>query len=95
MNLSSNLIGNSNDETNFPYKLLLTNTQVSKICKAFANGSSANIKFLKTQLSKIVQLGGLMSLYNRTATIRGFSWLPGSSVKGISSITGSCNNYNK
>ena len=35
-NFSSNLIGNSNDETNFPYKLLLIATQVSKIRKAFA-----------------------------------------------------------
>ena len=26
-NLSSNLIGNSNNETNFPHKLLLTDTQ--------------------------------------------------------------------
>ena len=42
LNLSSNLIGNSNDETNFPHKLLLTDTQVSKISKAFANCSSAN-----------------------------------------------------
>ena len=57
LNFSSNLKGNSNDETNFPYKLLLTDSQVSKICKAFANGSSANIKFSKTQVSKIVQLG--------------------------------------
>ena len=46
--LSSNLIGSSNDETNFLHKLLLTNTQVSKIRKSFANGSSANIKFSKT-----------------------------------------------
>ena len=46
--LSSNLIGNFNDGTNFPHKLLLTNTQVSKICKAFANGLSVNIKFSKT-----------------------------------------------
>ena len=45
LNLSSNLIGNSNYETNLPHKLILTNTQVSKIRKAFANGSSANIKF--------------------------------------------------
>ena len=45
LNLSSNLIGNSNDETNFPHKLLLTDTQVSDVYKAFANGSSANIKF--------------------------------------------------
>ena len=37
-NLSSNLIGSSYDENNFPHKLLLTNTQASKICKAFANG---------------------------------------------------------
>ena len=28
LNLSSNLIGNSNDETNFPHKLSLSNTQV-------------------------------------------------------------------
>ena len=28
LNLSLNLICNSNDETNFPHKLLLTNTQV-------------------------------------------------------------------
>ena len=35
---------------------MLTNTQVSKICKAFTNVSSAN-KLFKTQLSKMVQLG--------------------------------------
>ena len=62
LNLSSNLIRNSNDETNFTHKLLLTNTQVSKICKAFANGSSANIKFKKTQLHKIVQSGGFLGI---------------------------------
>ena len=28
LNLSSNVAGNANDETNFPHKLLLTNTQV-------------------------------------------------------------------
>ena len=28
LNLSSNLIGSSNDETSFPHKLLLTDTQV-------------------------------------------------------------------
>ena len=42
LNLSSNVVGDSNDETNFPHKLL-TDTQVSKICKAFANGLSVNI----------------------------------------------------
>ena len=59
LNLSSNLIGSS---TNFPHKLLLTNTQVSKIRKAFANGSSANIKFSKTQLSKFSQSGGFIDV---------------------------------
>ena len=38
----------SNDKTNFPHKLSLTNTQVEKIRKTFANGLSANIKFSKT-----------------------------------------------
>ena len=49
INLSWNLIviSNPNDETNFPPKLLLTNRQVSRICKAFANGSWANIYFWK------------------------------------------------
>ena len=55
LNLLSNLIGNSNYETNFLHKLLLTDTQVSGIRKAFANGSSSNIKFSKTQFSKIIQ----------------------------------------
>ena len=32
LNISSDLIGNSNEETNFPHKLSLTNTQVLKIC---------------------------------------------------------------
>ena len=54
------MIRNSNDETNFSQKLLLTDTQVSKICKAFANGSSANIKFSKTQLSKMIQSGEIL-----------------------------------
>ena len=43
-NLWSNLFSNSNDETNFAHKLLITNTQVSRLRKAFANNSSANIK---------------------------------------------------
>ena len=60
LNLSSNEIGKSNDETSFPHKLLLTDTQVSKIRKAFANGSSANITSSKTRLSKIIQPGGIV-----------------------------------
>ena len=38
-------------------QLLLTNTQVSRPHKAFANNSSANIKLSKTQLHKIRQPG--------------------------------------
>ena len=48
LNISSNLIRNSSNETNFPHKLLLTDTQVSKICKAFADSSSTYVKFSKT-----------------------------------------------
>ena len=55
LNLSLNIIGDSNDEINFPHKLLLTDTQVSRLRKAFGNNSSANIKLSKTQLSKIVE----------------------------------------
>ena len=60
LRLSSNMIGDSNDESNFPHKLLLTNRQVLNIRKAFANNTSADIKFSKTQLSKMVQLGGFL-----------------------------------
>ena len=31
LKLSSNLIGNSDDETNFPHELLLTNRQVANL----------------------------------------------------------------
>ena len=41
---SSNAVGDSNDGNNFLHKLLLTNTQVSRFHKAFANFSSVNIK---------------------------------------------------
>ena len=48
LKLPSNIVGGSNDKDNFLHKLLLTNTQVSKLRKAFANNSSANIKLSKT-----------------------------------------------
>ena len=60
LNLSSNLIGNSKDGANFPHELLITDTQISKILKAFANGPSANIKFWKSQLSKMIQSKGFV-----------------------------------
>ena len=42
LNLSLNVVGDFNDETNYPHKLFLTNTQVSKLRKAFANDFLAN-----------------------------------------------------
>ena len=51
--LSRNMISNSDDEANFPHKLLLTNRQVPNIRKAFANHTSTNIKFSKAQLTKM------------------------------------------
>ena len=62
LNLSSNLIRTSNDETNFPHKLLLTDTQVSKIRKSFANGSSDNMKFSKTELFKMIKSAGFIPI---------------------------------
>ena len=46
--LSPSMIGDSNDKTNFPHELLLTDRQVSSIRKAFANNSSVDVKFSKT-----------------------------------------------
>ena len=60
MNLSWNIIRDSNDENNFPYKLLLTNTQVSRLRKAFASNILSNIKLSKTQLHNIGQAGGFL-----------------------------------
>ena len=58
LRLSLNMIGNSDDNTNFSHKLLLTNRQVSSIRKAFAKNTSTDIKLSKTQLSKMIQSGG-------------------------------------
>ena len=59
MKLSSNA-ENPNDENSFLHKLLLTNTQVSRLGNVFANGSLANIKLSKTRLHKIAQSGGFL-----------------------------------
>ena len=60
LNLASNVVRDSNNEIDFPHKLLLTNTQVSKLRKGFENNSSANIKLSKTQLHKIGQSRGFL-----------------------------------
>ena len=60
LKITPNVVCDSNDENNFPHKLLLTNTQVSRLPKAFSNNFSDNIKLSKTQLHKILQSGGFL-----------------------------------
>ena len=60
LNILLKVIGNSKDETNFLHKLLFIARQVSRLGKAFTNNSSFNIKLSKTQLSEMVQLGGIL-----------------------------------
>ena len=43
LRISSNMVGNSNDNTNFPHELLLTNRQVANIRKAFAKDTHQQI----------------------------------------------------
>ena len=54
LRLSSNMVRNSDDEINFPHKLLLTNRQVANIRKTFENYLSTDIKLSKTELSRII-----------------------------------------
>ena len=62
------MVGNSNDNTNFPHKLLLTDRQVANIRKAFSNNLSTDVKFSKTQLSKMLQSGGFSgNLFSKLA----------------------------
>ena len=51
------------DEKKFPRKLLLTDRQVSNLRKAFANYLLTDIKWLKTQLSKMIQSGGFLGRF--------------------------------
>ena len=51
------MISNSDDESNFPHKLLLTNRPVPNLHKAFGNHTSTDIKLSKAQLTKM-QKGG-------------------------------------
>ena len=57
------MIGNSENETNFHDKLFLTNRQVKTLRKAFANHTTTYIKLSKTQLSKMIQLGGFLGRF--------------------------------
>ena len=62
MKISSNIVGDSNNENSFLDRLLLTNTQLSKLRKAFANNFLANVKLSQTQLHKIGQSGDLLGM---------------------------------
>ena len=50
--LSPNMIGNSNDETNFPHELLVTDRQDSSICKAFSNNYRLILNFQRLSYQK-------------------------------------------
>ena len=63
LKLSSNIVDDFNDENNFTCKLLLTNTQVLRLCQAFANNSLTNMKLSKTQLHKIGQSGRFLGRF--------------------------------
>ena len=58
-------MGSSNDETNFSHKLLLTDTQVSKVRKDFAIDISAKKIINKAgELSKKVTLNDMIETAN-------------------------------
>ena len=68
LRISSSMVGNSNDNTNFPHKLLLTDRQVANIRKAFSNNLSRDVKFSKTLSLKMSQSGGFLgSLLSKLA----------------------------
>ena len=52
LGISSNMVSNSNDNTNFPHELLLTNRQVANIRKAFANPHQLTLNYQKLSYQK-------------------------------------------
>ena len=52
-------ISNKNlQDEEMPRELFLTTAQITKIRNAFANNMSTDVKLIKTQFSKVIQLGG-------------------------------------
>ena len=47
LRLSSNMIGNTDDNTNFRHELLLANRQVANLLKAFAKNTSTDLCYQK------------------------------------------------
>lgn len=56
----TSLIGESYDKTNFPHNFLVTDREVSKLGKCFANNLSNDIKSSKAQICRIVQSWGFI-----------------------------------
>ena len=54
------MTSDTNDATNFPYKLFRPNRQVSSLWKVLANNSSATWKSSKTQIYAIIESGGFL-----------------------------------
>ena len=52
LRISSGMVGNSNDNTNLPHKLLLSDRQVANIRKVFANSLSTMLNFQKLNYQK-------------------------------------------
>ena len=52
LRISSNMVGNSNDNTNFPHKLLLTNRLVENTRKGLAKNTSTDINCQKLNYQK-------------------------------------------
>ena len=50
LRLSSNMVGNSDDETNSSHKIFLNNRQVASLRKVFTSNSSADIKLWKLNI---------------------------------------------
>ena len=60
LNCSSFVNDNSKNEIKVPHKLLLTDRQFSRLCKTLANTLSTNMKSFKTQIYKVIHLGGFL-----------------------------------
>ena len=60
LRLLLNMIGDSDDKISFRHELLITKRQVANLRKAFAKKSSTDIKLSKTQISKMIQSGGVL-----------------------------------
>ena len=57
------------EEINLPHELLLTTRQKTKLRNAFNNNMSTDLKLSRTQISKMLQSGGLLgSLLRKLAS---------------------------